>query len=154
MRTNWLSKFLKPKTLQIKNDEEQEILNLLDFLWKKIDVPANAIHLKTKINSYKELDIDDIVIGLPHVYLSLEEHIVEKNRIKKTTKQLLRDQVTRDFYRLLDYPHFRLIFQPLREQEVMLCRVFLLNVLKSSPPSSSLISTGRRSKLAKVIQIS
>lgn len=132
MSINWFKKKIKPKNLPVKNHEEKELFDFLDFLWKQISTPSNADHLKSKIKLFNKLSLTKKIEALPEIYLLFEECITEKKSLQKKTKQLLRDDVISKHNALLNYPDFALIFQPLREQELTLCRVFLLKVLEKS----------------------
>lgn len=132
MSLNWFKNILKPKNSPVKNPEEKELFDFIDFLWKQVSTPSNADHLKSKIKLFNKLSLPKKIESLPEIYLLFEEHITEKNSVQKKTKQLLRDDVIRKHNNLLEHPDFALIFQPLREQELTLGRVFLLKVLEKS----------------------
>ncbi|WP_103070658.1 PAS domain-containing hybrid sensor histidine kinase/response regulator [Aquimarina sediminis] len=133
MFKNWFQKITRPKKADLpKNQEEQVITDLIDFLWKEIDIPANASHLKSKIKAFKSLSFERQIEILPELYLFLEEFITEKNILRRPGKQFIRDKVTSKFPSLLKYKSFKLIFDPLKEQELILCKVFLSKVMEKS----------------------
>ncbi len=130
---NWLKRILHPKKADFpKDQEEQDIFNLIDFLWNKIDTPSNATNLKTKIKVFKGLTFSKKIESLPELYLLLEEFITEKNIVNRLNKQEVQDLVFLKYSSLFMYTSFRLIFEPLKKQELTLCRVFLLQVLEKS----------------------
>ncbi|MDY8133968.1 ATP-binding protein [Aquimarina sp. 2201CG5-10] len=148
MIISWINKIIKPKQADPPKNQEERIINdLIDFLWKEIDIPANASALKTKIKNFRSLSYAKKIECLPEIYLLLEEYITEKNLIRRPTKQLIRDQIFQKYQTLLNYPNFRLIFQPLREQELTLCRVFLSQVLLKS---SELVGTYNDSEILSI----
>ncbi|WP_108868694.1 ATP-binding protein [Aquimarina aquimarini] len=133
MILNWLKK-IKPLKKQsfAENSDEQQIIGLIDFLWKEIDAPNNVPAIKAKIKTFKTLSYSKKVKSLPELYLCLEEHITEKNTVKQSDIFFLRNQVTEKYSSLLQYKSFKLIFDPIKEQELILCKVFLSEVLKKS----------------------
>ncbi|MBQ4820213.1 ATP-binding protein [Aquimarina sp. MMG016] len=148
MATDWFKKLLKPNKLNLpKSQEEKEIIDLVDFLWKEIEVPSKATNLKTKLKVFKSLPGAEKTESLPEIYLLLEEHLTEKNVTNRPTKQLIRDLVFQKHPLLLDLENFRLIFQPLREQELAICRVFLSQVLEKS---SELVGSYNDPKIAEI----
>ncbi|WP_282086464.1 PAS domain-containing hybrid sensor histidine kinase/response regulator [Aquimarina algiphila] len=133
MILNWFKRIFRPKkAYPSKNQEEQKIIDLIDFLWNEVDIHANASNLKTKVKAYKGLSLTKKIESLPEVYLFLEEHLTEKNTIKLASKHFIRNQVAEQHAPLFKYKNFKLIFDPLKEQELILCKVFLSNVLKKS----------------------
>ncbi len=135
----WLKRILSPKKAYLpKNQEEQIIIDLIDFLWDEIDIPANAANLKTKIKLFKGLSPTKKVEALPELYLLLEEHILEKNTTKQYSKQYLHELISEKYNAVLKYKNFELILKPLKEQELILCKVFLSQVLEKS---SELVGT-------------
>ncbi|WP_103867280.1 PAS domain-containing hybrid sensor histidine kinase/response regulator [Aquimarina sp. I32.4] len=133
MILNWLKK-IKPLKKQsfAENSDEQQIIDLIDFLWKEVDSPNNIPAIKAKIKAFKTLSYSKKVKSLPELYLCLEEHITEKNTVKQSDIFFLRNQVTEKYSSLLQYKSFKLIFDPIKEQELILCKVFLSKVLKKS----------------------
>ncbi len=129
----WLKRIVHPnKADHPKKKEEQEIISLVDFLWKEIDTSVDVSNLKTKVRVFKELSLCKKIEALPEFYLFFEEYIIEKNFIQKTNKQFLQNKINDEFNILFKYKNFKLIFQPLKEQELVLCKVFLSNVLAKS----------------------
>lgn len=148
MIKNWLKKIIQPKkATPIKNQEEQEIIDLIDFLWKEIDIPNNAANLKTKVKTFKGLSPSKKIESLPELYLFLEEFITEKNIVRRPSRQFLRNQIIDRYDSLFKYKSFKLIFDPLKEQELILCKVFLSNVLKKS---SELIGAYNDKKIIEI----
>ncbi len=130
-----------------KNQEEQDIIDLIDFLWKEIDAPINATGLKTKIKAFRELSASKKIETLPEMYLSLEEHFSEKKKGNPKALQSLRDQVFIDYNSLFKHKNFKLIFEPLKEQELTLCKVFLSEVLEKS---SELVGNFNEPKIIRI----
>ncbi len=130
---NWLKKILSPKKAHLpKNQDEQIIIDLIDFLWDMIDAPNNANDLKTKVKYYKALSFTKKIESLPEIYLLLEEHIVENNSITHYNQQYIHQQISEKYPAVLNYKNFELIIEPIKEQELILCKVFLLQVLEKS----------------------
>ncbi|MEW7292754.1 PAS domain-containing hybrid sensor histidine kinase/response regulator [Aquimarina sp. 2304DJ70-9] len=145
---NWLKRILSPKTADFpKDQEEQEIITLIDFLWNKIDTPSNATNLKTKIKVFKGSTLNKKIKALPELYLLLEEFITEKNTVSRLNKQSIHDLIFLKYSSLFKYTNFRLIFEPLKKQELILCRVFLMQVLEKS---SELIGSYSDPKIIKI----
>ncbi|MDH7448342.1 PAS domain-containing hybrid sensor histidine kinase/response regulator [Aquimarina sp. 2201CG14-23] len=133
MILDWFKTILKKKKPVFPiNQEEKDILCLIDFLWKEVDIPANAINLKNKIDSFNKLSLEKKIYSLPETYLHLEEHLIEKNIIRKYSKQKLRNKICTDYSFVLNYPNFELILQELKKQELTICRIFLSKVLEKS----------------------
>ncbi|WP_271782113.1 hybrid sensor histidine kinase/response regulator [Aquimarina algiphila] len=150
MILNWFKRIFRPKkAYPSKNQEEQKIIDLIDFLWNEVDIHANASNLKTKVKAYKGLSLTKKIESLPEVYLFLEEHLTEKNTIKLASKHFIRNQVAEQHAPLFKYKNFKLIFDPLKEQELILCKVFLSNVLKKS---SELVGNYNDQKIQQIKQ--
>ncbi|WP_282080196.1 PAS domain-containing hybrid sensor histidine kinase/response regulator [Aquimarina algiphila] len=150
MIPNWFKRIFRPKkAYPSKNQEEQKIIDLIDFLWNEVDIHANASNLKTKVKAYKGLSLPKKIESLPEVYLFLEEHLTEKNTIKLASKHFIRNQVAEQHAPLFKYKNFKLIFDPLKEQELVLCKVFLSNVLKKS---SELVGNYNDQKIQQIKQ--
>ncbi|TSE10998.1 PAS domain-containing hybrid sensor histidine kinase/response regulator [Aquimarina algiphila] len=150
MIINWFKRIFRPKkAYPSKNQEEQKIIDLIDFLWNEVDIHANASNLKTKVKAYKGLSLTKKIESLPEVYLFLEEHLTEKNTIKLASKHFIRNQVAEQHAPLFKYKNFKLIFDPLKEQELILCKVFLSNVLKKS---SELVGNYNDQKIQQIKQ--
>ncbi|WP_062059511.1 hybrid sensor histidine kinase/response regulator [Aquimarina longa] len=150
MIPSWLKKItpLKKTTLP-KNQEEQEVNELIDFLWKKIDSAANTSNLKSKIQTFKDLNFIKKIERLPELYLLLETFITEKNIVKRESKQSIQNQVVEKHNSLLQYKNFKLIFDPLKEQELILCKIFLSKILTKS---SELIGTYNDQKIIIILK--
>ncbi|GAA4277884.1 PAS domain-containing hybrid sensor histidine kinase/response regulator [Aquimarina mytili] len=145
---NWLKRILSLQKADFpKNQEEQEITNLVDFLWKKIDAPENNTALKTKIDAFNEYSSSKKIEALPELYLLLEEFITEKNTTNRHNKKSIQDLVFLNYSNLFKNVNFKLIFEPLKKQELSLCKVFLLQVLKKS---SELVGNYNDSKIIKI----
>ncbi len=148
MIIQWFKRILNPKkTDPPKNQEEQDILDLIDFLWKQINTPANGTTLKTKVKVFKELSTVQKIQSLPEIYLSLEEYISEQKRGNQQFIQSLRSTIFIEYNSLFKYKNFKLIFEPLKEQELTLCKVFLSEVLEKS---SELVGTFTEPKIVQI----
>lgn len=149
---NWLKKTLTPKRQANfpKNQQEEELIKLVDFLWRKIDMPSGAINLKSKIKTFEQDSLPQKIKSLPEIYLLLEEYISEKNTANRLTKPSIRALVIQHFNTVLKYDNFKLIFTPLEEQELALCKVFLLQVLEKS---SELIGSFNDPKIKSIKEI-
>ncbi len=129
----WLKRILPQKKADFpENQEEREITDLIDFLCKKINTSENNNTLKVKIETFKELSFNKKIEALPELYLSLEQLITKTRTNKHYNKQSLQDVIISKHSGLLKNINFKLIFEPLKKQELSLCRVFLLQVLKKS----------------------
>ncbi len=147
MIKNWLKSILSPKKIiSPKNYEGQELIVLVDFLWKKIDTPGSAHNLKNRIAVFKELSLEKKIKAIPELYLLLEHHIVEKNNIK-SDQHYIRGYIIEKCKSLFKYNNFKLIFNPLEEQELILCKVFLSKVLEKS---SELVGTFNDPKIMEI----
>ncbi len=130
---NRLKRILFPKKANFpKNHEDHEITELINFLRKNIDVPAIDSNLEAKTKAFEELPLDRKIESLPEIYLFLEEYILQKNDTTRINKQQIRRNVLDKFDHLLKYQSFKLIFSPIEEQELTLCKTFLFQVLKKS----------------------
>ncbi|WP_299443325.1 ATP-binding protein [uncultured Aquimarina sp.] len=148
MILHWFKTIFRKKKISLpRNQEEKDIINLIDFLWKQVDIPANASTIKTKIDAFDRLSLDKKIDALPEIYLLLEEYLIEKNIIRKYNKQKLRAKIKSDYNFVFQYPNFKLIFQELKKQELTICRVFLIQVLEKS---SELIGDFNDSKIIEI----
>ncbi len=148
MIIQWLKRIVNLKKVDPpKNPEEQEIIDLMDFLWKQINIPASANNLKLKVKIFKELSLEKKIEALPEMYLSLEENISEENISNQQGIHPLRKKISKKYNRLLQYKNFKLIFAPLKEQELTLCKVFLSEVLEKS---SELVGTYSEPKMIQI----
>ncbi len=133
MILSWLKKIIPPKKAgPPKNAEEQKITDLIDFLWNEVDISISKANLKIKIKAFKESSLSKKIESLPEIYLLLEGYITEKKTPKHSDKQSIREQVHKEHNSLLQYKNFSVIFEPLKEQELILCKVFLSQVLEKS----------------------
>lgn len=130
-----------------KNHEEQEIIDLIDFLWKEINSSFNTSNLKAKVKNFKASPLSKKIENLPEMYLFIEEHITEKNLKKSLDKKSLRSIITEKHNNLFKYKSFKLIFVPLKEQELKLCKGFLSKVLCKT---SKLVGSYNDSEILKI----
>ncbi len=143
---NWLKNILSKRKSDLPaKPEEQEIVNLVLFFEKKIAPPTIGSNLETKIKIFKESNLKRKIISLPEVYLLLEEYYLDHN--KQATKEKLRKKIEEKFPLLQQHKGFRLIFYPLEKQELILCKDFLLEVLKKS---SELTGSSSDSKIRSI----
>ncbi|MBQ0735784.1 sensor histidine kinase [Aquimarina celericrescens] len=147
MILKWFKTVLHQKTIDPpKNQEEQEIIDLIDFLWREIEAFNNASSLGIKIKAFKEFSFPKKLESLPEIYLSLEEYI-EANTSNRKNVKVIRNKILKKYSSLFKYKNFKLIFEPLKEQEVTLCKVFLSEVLKKS---SELVGTFNEQKIIQI----
>src|SRR5690606_21099204 len=106
------------------------LVSLLSFLDEKFPNVGYDSDLTSKIKSYNKLSEGDQVKQLPPLYLKIEQNILESSIINKPSKRDLRDLVNDKFYHLLKNPHFQLIFLPAENQEIILCRKLLRNIIE------------------------
>ncbi|WP_281990382.1 hybrid sensor histidine kinase/response regulator [Aquimarina aggregata] len=133
MIANWFKKIISKNRIDpTGNKEEQDINDLINFLWKQIDIPANATNLKAKAKIFDTYSLSKKKEFLPELYLLFEEHIVEKNIINQLSSKIIRDKIIERYAFLNTYENFYLIFQSSSEQELTLCRTFLFSVLVKS----------------------
>ncbi|KZS40218.1 hypothetical protein AWE51_04480 [Aquimarina aggregata] len=133
MIANWFKKIISKNRIDpTGNKEEQDISDLINFLWKQIDIPANATNLKAKAKIFDTYSLSKKKEFLPELYLLFEEHIVEKNIINQLSSKIIRDKIIERYAFLNTYENFYLIFQSSSEQELTLCRTFLFSVLVKS----------------------
>ncbi|WP_299315578.1 ATP-binding protein [uncultured Aquimarina sp.] len=133
MIPNWFKTLPKKRKSKTPlNKEEKDILFLINFLWKEIDQPTNALDIKAKTEIFNKLSLNNKIQSLPELYLLLEDHLIEKNTIRNYTKQKLRDKIHTDHSFLFRYPNFRPILQELKRQELSICKIFLILVLEKS----------------------
>ncbi len=150
MTVNWFKRIFRPeKANPLQNQEEQKIIDLIDFLWNEVDIHENASNLMAKVKAFKGLSFIKKIESLPEVYLLLEEHLTKKNTVKLASKQYIRNYVFEEYTILFKYKNFKLIFDPLREQELTICKVFLANVLKKS---SELVGNYNDQKIQQIKQ--
>ncbi|PKV52181.1 PAS domain S-box-containing protein [Aquimarina sp. MAR_2010_214] len=133
MISKWFKRITTTKkTNPKKSQEEQDIIDLIDFLWKEIDISKNTSNLKIKVKAFREFSHVKKIEFLPEIYLLLEEYITEKNEIRRPSKQFVRNQIIEQYNSVFKHTSFKLIFDPLKEQELILCKVFLSKVLEKS----------------------
>ena len=124
--------FVSNKNLNHLNKDERAINDLINYLWKEIDLPISDGSLKSKIKAYRKSSLERRIEGLPEIYLILEDYITEKNVLKKSDRQNLRKKIQHKFSSLSKLPHFKPVFIDLKEQELTLCKLFLTRVLDKS----------------------
>lgn len=133
MILKWFKRITTAKKTNLKkSQEEQEIIDLIDFLWKEIDISKNTSNLKIKVKAFGEFSYVKKIEFLPELYLFLEEYITEKNAVRRPSKQFVRNQIIERYNSIFKHTSFKLIFDPLKEQELILCKVFLSKVLEKS----------------------
>jgi len=132
----WIKKLIRSEKDNLSKDiekkEDQKIMALLHFLWKQIDYSSGSKNLKSKIKTFENLSLSEKIDTLPEIYLNLEEHLIEKQG--KNNKKLipLRKKVLEKHGALLIYRNFKLIFDPHKEQELLICKTFLFEILEKS----------------------
>ena len=125
----WLKRILPSKKAQLpKNQEEQQIVDLIHSLRKKIDVSSIDFNLENRIKSFEFLPLQKKIETLPETYLFLEKYITNKN----LDSESLREKIQHKYPFLKQYRNFELLFHPVDEQELILCKIFLLRVLQRS----------------------
>jgi PAS domain S-box-containing protein len=82
-----------------------------------------------RINRYKTLSWTKQKELLPGHYLELEELISLHGSQNSKDKREFRHRVSRDYYELLSFPGFGVIFESHDRQEILLCKFMLLNIL-------------------------
>ncbi|RZT00378.1 PAS domain-containing hybrid sensor histidine kinase/response regulator [Aquimarina brevivitae] len=124
--------FITKQSNKKQSSDEKVISDLIHFLWKEIEFPISDSSLKSKIKTFEKSSITRKIESLPEIYLLLEQQITERNSVTKLSQQQLRDTIQEKYPALLNFAHFKLIFQSLKEQELMLCKLFLSRVLDKS----------------------
>lgn len=132
MVKNWISRLSSKKATGNDDDysEMNELVSLLSFLDEKFPNVAYNSDLTSKIKSYNKFSQEEQVKQLPPLYLEIEQNILQSDIANKPSKRELRDLVNDKFYHLLKNPHFQLIFLPVENQEVILCRKLLRNIIE------------------------
>src|SRR5690606_16414330 len=132
MVKNWISRLSSKKASGNHDDysEMNELVSLLSFLDEKFPNVSYDSDLTFKIKSYNKITADVQVKQLPPLYLEIEQNILQSDIANKPTKREIRDLVNDKFYHLLKNPHFQLIFLPVENQEIILCRKLLRNIVE------------------------
>ncbi|SHJ52325.1 ATP-binding protein [Aquimarina spongiae] len=125
----WLKRILSSKKAQLpKNQEEQQIVDLIHSLRKKIDMSSIDFNLENKIKAFEFHSLQKKIETLPETYLFLEKYITTET----LDSESLREKIQHKYPFLKQYRSFELIFHPVDEQELILCKIFLLRVLQRS----------------------
>ncbi|MFD2562653.1 PAS domain-containing hybrid sensor histidine kinase/response regulator [Aquimarina rubra] len=133
MIQNWFKTLPKKRKSRLpSNREEKDILHLIHFLWNEIDTKTNTSAIKAQIDVFTKLSFENKIKSLPEIYLFLEDHLIEKNIIRKHTKRKLRDKIRTAYPSLSNYPNFAPILLDLKRQELSICKIFLSRIIEKS----------------------
>ncbi|MBI2821003.1 MAG: EAL domain-containing protein [Acidobacteria bacterium] len=107
-----------------------EASRLVDYLVGQISTPHVAESVLAGVAQFREASPYEQQRMLPAVYLLLQQYLTEVDPRPKLSKAAL-DNVVRARYKLLfALPHFRLIFEPLERQELLLCQHLLKDLFR------------------------
>ncbi len=133
MIKRWYKNILKKKKITAPlHQKEKELIDLVDFLWKKIDTSIKTTNLKDKKEAFNQLPYLEKINSLPEIYLLLEASITKKSRTHQFTEKTIRNIICVDYPNIITLPNFSLLFQELKDQELILCKIFLIKVLEKA----------------------
>jgi protein-histidine pros-kinase len=130
--------------------EKPPTQQLIDFLAGQISAPGRAGSVLDRVSHFRQLPPAEQLETLPGVYLLLEQFLSEVDPLKKYTRQQLRELTKGQYPSLLASEQFRLIFEPERPQEILLCRFLLEAILQRSYAMMGASLDGVRGWLALV----
>ncbi len=130
--------------------EETEACLLVDYLARQVSTPERAASVLERVVQFRLLSSADQTEALPGVYLLLEQYLAEVDPLKKYSRRQLRETARIRYGSLLALEKFKLIFDPERQQEIMLCRYLLEAVLQRSYALMGSSVDAIRAWLAKV----
>lgn len=110
--------------------EKTEAQALIHYLAGQVSTPARAASVLERVTQFQALSVADQEAALPGVYLLLEQYLAEVDPLKKYSRRQLRQMVENQYRPLLGQERFALIFEPARRQELLLCRILLLAILR------------------------
>jgi hypothetical protein len=119
--------------MSYQRPDQFELYRLIQWLREKI--PNLEIYplLKSQVSEFETSSAINQVKQLPRIYLTLEQIIVDITG-KEPDRSQLRKDVRLNYPSLLREEAFSLIFSPKTNQEILLCKQFLLTLLEEARP--------------------
>lgn len=108
-----------------------EIELLHEFLLSQSAQPLLSSPIQQFDKEYFKLPAEQMIEQVPALYLNHEQRI-SKYKPNRKTKADLRDAVRTRFPKLVELPHFKLIFHPEKEQNILLGKTFLSAILRGA----------------------
>ncbi|MEW5940178.1 MAG: hypothetical protein AB1750_10975 [Chloroflexota bacterium] len=108
--------------------------DLIGALAAMADPPIRSVPLLEEIRAFNSAPSSRQPARLAGLYLALEQFLCSVNPAKDLSREKLRALVRDRYADLINYDAFGLIFQPRPNQELSLCKGFLLTVLEGAKP--------------------
>jgi PAS domain S-box-containing protein len=126
----WLRRFrLFSKGQHLANEDRPEAA-LIASLAGQVSTPQRAGAVLDAVETFQRLPRSQQVDELPGIYLLLEQYLTDIDPLRKLTRVQLRESVRDHFSFLLASEPFGLIFETSSQQEVLLCRAFMMDMLR------------------------
>ncbi len=117
------------RSMRRVSKEEQELLDFFNTVLKEGSAVNFPLYIHKRIEVYEGLTLQDKIKETPELYLTIEEQIVAKAAALGSTKLKLRQEIKKHHSCIEKYDNISLIFKTLEEQDVMLCHVFLRQII-------------------------
>lgn len=105
---------------------------LVTYLAEQISVPGKAKSVFDAVNQFERSTPPERQNQLSALYLLIEQYLTEIDPVPRFTRDELRQQISKKFPTLQEHEHFYLIFEPPARQKVLLCRAFLMAILRQA----------------------
>ena len=111
---------------------DSDARRLVDWLTSRVPTPELYPQLMEQASKLRGASPHYGKTGLPRLYLTFEQFLV--NVVQKETRAQLRDIVRSEYSALLASEPFHLIFEPRINQEILLCKQFLIYLFEETKP--------------------
>ena len=104
----------------------------MSHLRSRIRDKDKAVSVLLRMQQFERQSPEEQQQALAQIYLLVERYIVDVEKQSRLTRDSLRKEVAAKFQPLLKQERFELIFLPQREQEMMLCKYLMQDILQQS----------------------
>ena len=133
----------------IEDKTETLAVELISHLSSRISNPEAAKTVLTRVRKFQELPEADQPDQLPSIYLLLEQYLKEIDSERSYSREQIRSMVRAGFAPLLEHDSFALIFTPLHQQQLLLCRETLITLLE---PTYSVLGMAADNAIGKALE--
>ena len=128
----WLREKFLNEAIEEPDAFGEEIIDFLNFLSDEVNNISKSDSFQNQINEFVKEPLDLQIQGLPAFYLTFEQYLTEIDQYQGYTENSLRKKVKRLFPTVTELDNCAIIFSGKEWQEVLLARLFLLEVIEGA----------------------
>lgn len=128
----WLREQFLNNSIKEPDAFEVEIAEFLNFLSDEVNNISKGDSFQNQINEFVQQPLDIQIQGLPAFYLTFEQYLTKIDQYQGYTETSLRKKVKSQFSSITELDNCAVIFSDQQWQEVLLARLFLLEIIEGS----------------------